>query len=283
MPRSAAEITSSLARLAGRPAIFATVIIVGWLALLWSHHAPADFRTFDQPVYLATAYDLLHLHRFTDGSGWGDPHVDPTRPPGMDRTPLYSAFLAGTALLDPAFDRSLSCFVEHSDAPSCPRDAPLPRAVQFAMMVAVYLMLWRLAVRATESHRIGWLSLGVGLIAAPALIGSFDELMTETVTLFFVTGATATAVEAAKARQPTGWLLLSGAMIGLAAMTRPAFVYLLPMSALVGVCIAVWRPRRWRGMTLVAAFLLGGAVVIGPWIVRNTIVLSRPACCRVRA
>jgi 4-amino-4-deoxy-L-arabinose transferase-like glycosyltransferase len=278
MPRSTAEFTPSLAKRGGNQAVAATAIIVLWLGLLWSQAAaPGDLRRFDQPRYLTIAYDLLHLHRFTDGSGFAVPHVDPMRPPGMEIMPLYPAFLGATALLNPTFDRSLSCFVERSDAASCPHAAPLPRALQVAMTAGVFLMLWRIAVRATGSQKIGWLSLGLGLLAAPGLIRSANLLMTETLTLFFVTGAMAAAVEAAKARRPLPWLFLSGAMIGLAAMTRPEFVYLLPAAAIGGVCIAACRPQRWRGVTLAAAFLLGGAVVVGPWIIRNAVVVSRPA------
>ncbi|MGH7119661.1 MAG: glycosyltransferase family 39 protein [Acetobacteraceae bacterium] len=255
----------------------ATAIILGWLSLLWYRASPpGDLRTFDQPVYLSIAYDMIHLGRFTDGSGWGTPHVDPARPAGMARTPLYPAFLAGTALLDPGFNQSLSCFVQRSDAPSCSRRAPLPRTLQFVMTVAVFLMLWRLATRATGSTRIGWFSLGLGLIAAPILVRSIDTLMTETVALFFTTAATAAAVEATKARRPFGWFLASGVMVGLAGMTRPTFAYLLPAAA-IAACILIARCRyRLRGIAMVAAFLFGGGAVMMPWIARNFIIFGRP-------
>ena len=258
--------------------LLAAAVILGWLGLLWSQaRPPGDFRTFDQPLYLSIAYDLLHLHRFTNGSGFATPHVDPARPPGMEIMPLYPAFLAGTALLDPAFNRSLSCFVQQSDAPSCPHQAPLPRGLQFVMTAAIYLMLWRIAVRATGSQRIGALSLGVGLLAAPVLIRGVNMLMTETLSLLFVTAAIAAAVEAAKARRPLGWVLLAGVMLGLSTMTRPAFLYLLPAAAVFGMGLAVRRRRPRHGLALAAAFLLGGAVTIAPWVVRNAIELSRPA------
>jgi len=270
--------TTRPARLRGSRTLVVAAIIAGWLGLLWwQSRPPAEFRTFDQPLYLSIAYDLLHLRRFTDGTGFATPHADPDRPPGMEIMPLYPAFLAATAWLDPEFDRSLACFVQQSDAPSCPHQAPLPRTLQFVMTAAIYLMLWRIAVRATGSQRIAALSLGVGLLAAPVLIRSVNMLMTETLALFFTSAAMTAAVAAAKARRPLRWLLLAGAMLGLAAMTRPAFVYLLPAAAAVGALIAVCRPRPARGLALVAAFLLAGAVVIGPWVARNAVVLSRPA------
>jgi len=277
MPRFPDTIARAL-RFRGSRALLAAVIIAGWLGLLWSQTpVPAPFRTFDQPLYLGIAYDLQHLHRFTDGSGFATLHLDPARPPGMEIMPLYPAFLAATAMLDPAFDRSLRCFVEQSDNPSCANRAPLPRTLQLVMVGAVYLMLWRIAVRATCSPRVGALSLAVGLLAAPILVRGASMLMTETLSLCLITAATAAAVEAAKARRVLCWVLLSGVMLGLTAMTRPAFVYLLPAAGIAGACLALIRPRPVRGLALVATFLLGGAVVIAPWVVRNAIVLSHPA------
>lgn len=270
--------TVAAARSGRGQTLLVAAIIAAWLGLLWAQaRSPGDFRSFDQPLYLSIAYDLVHLHRFTDGSGFATPHVDPARPPGMEIMPLYPAFLAASALLDPAFDRSLSCFVQQSDAPSCPHQAPLPRTLQFAMTIGIYLMLWRIAVRATGSPRIGALTLGVGLLAAPVLIRSVIMLMTETLSLLFVTAATAAAVEAARTQRPLGWVLASGVMLGLAAMTRPEFVYLFPPAALVGAWLVLRRPHRFRGVALIAVFLLGGAVVIGPWVARNAAVLSHPA------
>lgn len=278
MPRLVAAFVACCANRAGVQALVAMAVILGWLGIFWYRAPPpGELRSFDQPVYLSIAYDLIHLHRFTNGTEWDTPHADPSRSSGMVRTPLYPAFLAATALLDPAFNQSLSCFVERADAPDCSRRAPLPRSLQFLMTAAVYLMLWRIAVRATGSVRIGWLSLGLALMTAPALISTADGLMAETLTLFLTTAATAAAVEAAKSRRPIAWLLVSGAMVGLAGLTRPLFVYLLPLMAIAACLVIICRRDRWRGMAMLAAFLLGGAAVTVPWIARNAIVLGRPA------
>ena len=168
--------------------ILAALIIFGWLGACWYKARPAGYLwTYDQPVYLSIAYDIEHFGRFTDGTAWGTPSVDPTRPPGMVRSPLYPIFLAVTADLDPVFNRTLNCLVQTAASPTCPQQAPLPRALQFLMTAGFYLMLWRIAIRVTGSARIGWLSLGVGLAAAPILIRSVDSLMTETLSLFFTT------------------------------------------------------------------------------------------------
>ncbi len=256
--------------------LLAVLIVIGWLGLGWWEHPPPDHLwTYDEPVYLSIAYDILHFGRFTDGSAWSTPSVDPARPPGMVRTPLYPLFLAATAALDPVFDKTLSCHVEQAGSRACPQRAPLPRILQFVMIAAFYLMLWRIVTRASGSRRIGWLSLGLALIVAPFLIRSVNMLMTEALTLFFTTAATLAAVVAVKARRGFGWALVSGAMLGLAGMTRPPYVYLFPAVIAGAMPLIVGRQQWRRGVTLLAGFVLAGAIVISPWIVRNVIVLGQ--------
>lgn len=268
---------SWLARKSFQP-VLAVLIIFGWLGACWYKAPPPGYLwTYDQPVYLSIAYDIAHFGRFTDGSAWGPPSVDPSRPPGMVRTPLYPMFLAVTAALDPVFNRTLNCLVQNQAATTCPQQAPLPRVLQFLMIVAFYLMLWRIAVRVTGALRIGWLSLGVGLAAAPILIRSVDSLMTEALSLFFMAIAMLAAVEVFKGRHPLRWALLSGAMIGLAELTRPPFVYLLPAVAIVALPLIVRGSQRRRATATLAAFLLSGICVLTPWIVRNAVVLGHPA------
>jgi 4-amino-4-deoxy-L-arabinose transferase-like glycosyltransferase len=274
-PQSDPAVTATVS--SGQVAL-AALVILAWLFVNWSLvRVPEDLRSFDQPLYLGIAHDLRQLGRFTDGFRFPDTHPVPARPSGMKFMPLYPAFLAGASMLDPGFDRALSCFVEHEVDFPCSQDAPLVRWVQFAMTGAVFLMLWRIGTRVTGSLRVGWLSLGIGLITAPVLLRSVDAMMTETFSLFFITAATAAAVAAAKGSRPFRWLLLSGAMVGLATMTRPAFVYLLPAAAVVGMFIALRRPGHLRGMLLAATFLLGGATVIAPWVARNAAMMSQPA------
>jgi hypothetical protein len=276
MFRSITVARRSWANRAESQTVLAVLIVIGWLGLGWWKNPPPDYLwTYDEPVYLSIAYDILHFGRFTDGPAWSTPSVDPARPPGMVRTPLYPLFLAATAALDPAFNKTLSCHVEHAASLACPQRAPLPRILQFLMMAAFYLMLWRIATRASGSRRIGWLSLGLALIVAPILIGSVNMLMTEAVTLFFTTAGTLAAVGTVKARRGFGWALVSGAMLGLAGMTRPPFVYLFPAVIAGTMLLIVGRPQWRRGLTLLVAFLFAGAIVISPWIVRNVIVLGQ--------
>jgi 4-amino-4-deoxy-L-arabinose transferase-like glycosyltransferase len=258
--------------------VLAALVIFGWLGACWYRApSPKTIWYYDAPVYLSIAYDIEHFGHFTDGSDWGTPSVDSTRPSGMIRSPLDPIFLAVNAKLDPVFGRTLNCLVQNALAPACPQRAPLPRALQFLMTFGVYLMLWRISLRATGSLRIAWLSLGVASFTAPILIHYAQTLMTETLCLFFTTIATLAAIEMVKGQRSVGWALLCGAMVGLATLTRPNFLYFLPAVAIAAVPFIV-RSSNWkRGTATLAAFLFAGIFVITPWIIRNAVVLGHPA------
>ncbi len=63
-------------------------------------------------------------------------------------------------------------------------------------------------------------------------------------------------------------------LLGLTALTRPGFLYLLPFCVLLACLHA---GRRWPGRRDAAAMALGGAAVLAPWILRNRLVLGRAA------
>ncbi len=255
----------------------ASITVVLVLGLLWRRALIQDLHSFDQAYYLGIAYDLRHSGRFTDGYLFATPTPDGTRPPGMRFAPLYPAALAIAATLDPAFDRAMSCVVENPSGYVCPRSAPLMRTVQFALLCGFYLLLWWIAEVVAGSQRVGWLALLLGLFAAPALMGGVNYLMTENVTLFLVTAATAAAVQATVGVHRGFCLVLAGALLGLAALTRPAFEYLFLASAAAGVVLALLHANKRRGFGLAISFMVGGCIVMAPWIVRNDLVLAQPA------
>ena len=271
---------ASAGRCASRPGL-ALLLVVATLAIHWSRSPIQDLHDFDQPDYLGIAYDLRHSDRFTDGYLNASPGPDGTRPPGMRFAPLYPAVLAVAAMFDPAFDRAMSCVVEQDADHLCPRSASLVRSVQFALLCGVYLLLWWIAAAASGSRRVGWIALALGLFAAPALMGGVNYMMTENLTLFLVTAATAAALKAtANARvhaRQGAWFALAGALLGLAALTRPAFEYLFLASAATGLTLALLQSPRRQAFIRALCFVAGGCAVMLPWIVRNDLVLSRPA------
>lgn len=74
------------------------------------------------------------------------------------------------------------------------------------------------------------------------------------------------ATRAQTNRRSIAWAALSGAMAGLATLTRPSWLLFVPFAGTLAVL--VFRPRR-RHVMVVACLLVGMATVMTPWWVRN--------------
>jgi 4-amino-4-deoxy-L-arabinose transferase-like glycosyltransferase len=112
----------------------------------------------------------------------------------------------------------------------------------------------------------------VGLIAAaiaalyPVLIAADGSLLTESLFGLCVAGAMLIAYRVLDA--PSGWWALAlGLAIGLAALTRAEGLLLVPLLALP----VVWRRRTPVGVLAarLGLVVLGVAVTVGPWTIRN--------------
>ncbi|HWA80420.1 MAG TPA: glycosyltransferase family 39 protein [Acetobacteraceae bacterium] len=254
--------------------LLALVLIFAVMSACWPLAKVQPFTAFDQPFYLGIAYDIGHYGRFTSGYFFDRDLPDAKRPSAMRFTPLYPTLLAGLAALDPPFSRAMRCLV-HSRGkdPACPRDAFLPRLLQFLMLGLVYFLIWRIARRVSNARRTGWIALVLALITAPELLGYVNYMMTEITALALATAATAASVRGLAESRGAWWLALGGALAGLAALTRPAFFYVFLVCAVAGLVIAACHRMRAAGVRRALAFALAGAVVIAPWIIRNAVVL----------
>jgi hypothetical protein len=242
------------------------------LAVLWPRAPVLALDEFDQGFYLGIAADMTAGHGFTDGPLFGQPGPDGVRPPGMRFAPLYPALLWAAAQVDPPFAQAMACVAAGlGKGPSnCPRDAALVRGVQFALLAGFYWLVWWTSGRVSGSARVRWLAFVISLLTAPFLVRSVNETMTEVVALALVTGAIACCVEARAAARPAGWLLVAGVLIGATALTKPAFQALYLAGSVAGLVLA-FRRGLWRPL---AAFTLGGAAVMAPWILRNGLTLG---------
>jgi hypothetical protein len=99
-----------------------------------------------------------------------------------------------------------------------------------------------------------------------------DLLMTEITCLVLVTGAMATAICALRSRRRLVWSVVTGSQLGLAALTKPGFLYLIPACALGAL---VWGRRR--SLASVIAMTVSGVLVLAPWILRNALVMGKAA------
>src|SRR4051794_20119923 len=118
----------------------------------------------------------------------------------------------------------------------------------------------------------------VGLVAAaiaafyPALWGLDSTVRSESLYGLLI-ALTLLAAYAAAERPSPRRCLATGALVGLAALTRGEALLLVPLLGLPLIRL-VPRGRRLRAGALVVA---GCAVIVVPWLVRNWIVFDRPA------
>ncbi len=281
--------THALLRLA-KGAFGALIVILAVTFAVQRAQKPLSLSAFDQPFYLGIAHDLMLTGRFTNGFMFDTAGADGAGPSGMRFSPLYPTLLAAAAAIDPTLQRGMTCVVATHDRPdTCPSAAPLMRVVQFAMLAGFYLLVWWIGGEVGGSLACAWLALGLALIAAPLLMRSVELLMTEMTCLLFCTAAIAAWLAGVRLSQasavtrpqfqphPWLWAAVAGVLLGLTALTRPGFLYLLPFCVLLALLRAVPRWRAQDGWRAAAAMAAGGAATLAPWITRNAIVLGRAA------
>ncbi len=241
---------------------------------LWARQPVRSLNEFDQPFYLGIAHDLVHHQRFTDGFMFAGPDATGLRPEGMRFAPLYPALIALAARVDGRLRAGMDCVVAGADLnPACPVAAPSLRWVQFSELAVFFWLLWWMA-RRIGGAGVGWLALGLALFTAPLLMRSVNYLMTEMTTLVLSTAAIAAGLEAVagSGRRRVAWAAGAGVLLALAALTRPAFLYLFP--AVLLAAAALGRRRAWPAL---AAMGGAAALTLTPWVMRNAVVLGRPA------
>ncbi len=110
------------------------------------------------------------------------------------------------------------------------------------------------------------LSAGIAAVYPPLiLVGT--SLMTEPLFIALLLGAVLAALEHRGSRRRWRWVVASGLLAGLAALSRGNGV-----AIVVPLCFLVWtgRPRwSWRSLSAPAALLAATAAMLAPWTVRN--------------
>lgn len=103
--------------------------------------------------------------------------------------------------------------------------------------------------------------------AYPPLILVGTSLMTEPLFIALLLGAVLAALEHRRSQRRWRWVVVSGLLAGLAALTRGnGIVIVIPL------CFLVWseRPRwSWRSLSAPLALLAAAAAMLAPWTVRN--------------
>jgi len=248
-------------------ALVLVLVVMGWL---WPREKVETLDMFDQPFYLGIAHDVVHFGRFTDGYRFGPPGGKGVLPSGMRFAPLYPGVVAAAAELDGGLRRGMDCVVDNAWTVSvCPGDARSVRWLQFFELAGFFWLVWWMG-GAVGGAAVGWVSLVLALGTAPLLLRSVNYLMTEMTCLLLVTAAMAAGIKAVRGQRCAAWSAAAGALLGLAALTRPGFLYLIPACALV----ALFGGRR-RSVKPALAIAASAALVIAPWILRNRMVMGR--------
>lgn len=140
----------------------------------------------------------------------------------------------------------------------------LAQAVEGTLAVAMTMLVaWLLAGAAV--------GLVAGAIAAvfPPLLMISSTLLTENVFIVLALGAVAALLWRGRSPHSVRWLVLAGALAGLAALTRGN-----GMTLLIALALGAWteRPRfSRRALVAPATFVLVAVLTIAPWTVRNAI------------
>ena len=209
-----------------------------------------------------------------DGLGFVNPfslnaldRMDPT----AAHPPVYSLFLAAVSKIG--------------------FQTPLGHRLASCLLGALAVTVIGLAGRRIGGPRAGLLAAGIAALY-PALWINDGMLTSETPYILLIAGIVLAAYEWIE--RPTLWRIAAvGALVGLAALTRPEAILLLP---LIGVAILVGRrrdpphdvedtraaeasnhPPGWkRRIETIAVLVLAGMVVVAPWLVRNLTTFDKP-------
>jgi hypothetical protein len=222
-----------------------------------------------QPGYMDVAYYAAGAIRIAEGAGLSEPFLwnyldDPAGIPHVGFLywmPLPSLLSAPFALLAPGSFLALQ----------------LPFALLSALLPSLaYVIGWR----ATDRRHVAWLA---GLLTL--FSGFFFPYWTlpETFTPFALLGTLALWLAGSRAptlpRAAIGRWLLSGAVVGLAHLTRADGVLLLPVVALAPLALPRESAERRTARCVIshlAAVVLGYVLVMAPWFLRNLARIGTP-------
>ncbi len=204
--------------------------------------------THDEVEYLALAKSLFEgrgLAYAADSTSGTSEQIG--------RAPLYPLFLAALGTID----RRVV-----SDPPASPATVKVAQAALGAGIIWLVAAIASRAAGRTAGAAAAWIAaIYPPLVWTPAYV--FSETLFSLLALASATmldRATEQSSESGDDRQ-AGLSIGSGLLAGAAALTRPTMLFFLGLAALWLV-----RHRRW---TIAAAFVLGAALTIGPWTIRN--------------
>ncbi len=206
--------------------------------------------TYDQSLTLDAADFSRSGLAIAQGHGYPNSNRAPGGGPSAFRPPAYPFLLAGVY------------WVAGQEAP------PAGRVIG-AILGVLSVGFVGLIARRLWGSRVGLIALGIAAIAPPMVVMS-TALVSEALFVPLILASVLCALEARDSPRPLAWAAATGALIGLAELTRTnAAVLLLPLG------LAIWRRPRLRlsALRALAVLVAAAALVVAPWTIRNAIVM----------
>lgn len=210
--------------------------------------------TGDEPEYVALAKYLIKEGRFVTSDvistlGQGGKTGDPT----AFRSPLLPVFLAGHFLV---FGENLLY--------------PRISLVFFSSLICLLLGFigWR-----TAGEKVGLLSAAIWAIYPTCLFSGYssDRILTENIGTFFLVASFASIISFYGNLKI--WKIISaGLFMGLAILSRGYLLFIFPLCVLFFLLYKNYQlPKK-----ALIFFVLATSLVLGGWVLRNTIVMGKP-------
>jgi 4-amino-4-deoxy-L-arabinose transferase-like glycosyltransferase len=214
--------------------------------------------THDEREYLALAANLAAGRGFAQDLP-NEPHEADAEIQRFGRAPMYPLFLAPIAAFNPALRDG-----------RMPEDVPDAVKVVQSIVGAIGVLLIGAIGARIAGERAGVIAAAIAAVYPPLVwicAYALSEALFATLALACVWWLMPT-LDAPLLPPERGWgrLVLGGALIGLAVLTRPAMLFFLPFALLLGLRIRV---------AFAAAILAGTLAVVLPWTARNAAVYGR--------
>jgi hypothetical protein len=245
-----------------------------------SRHKP-EVPWADSIGYLAAATKLHETGVFTDqGEGSNGRVATGKNGEGMFFAPLYPAFLTLLMSADDGFYKTARCAVDDpvNIVKQCsPLDLTLPVIAQGILAALSTFLVWLSAYALTKRKEMAWVAMGLALIAPSTYSHYALVLLTENLTfpLFTLTCLLGTV---GFQKRNAALLFLAGLSMGISALNRPSFPYLLYFILAATVIATIWAfaktHKRPYFCKLTLFLVLGYALAVSPWTIRNGLKLG---------
>ncbi len=228
--------------------IFLLAVTVRMVFVITAPPANGDAKS----RYIATAVNVLDGHGFS---------VDQQSPytTGEATVPVYPLFIASTYKLFGRREMAVKVLQVLIDLATC---------------LLVGFTAFNLAPASLKESAAMCSVVIAGVFSWFTFVWTSD-LLTETLTLFLTMSVVGLCILAMRERQKRNWLWLgAGLVCGLALLTRPDSVFLAG-SMLLLLLGRTAQERSWGRIKNILSLVLGIALVLAPWVVRNYFTLGK--------